>query len=283
MLNRATHPLSRLKSAPPVHDPTADNLPTPREVRVNPNKAIAFTTNGPLGRRILYINPKGRSWKWIVRSSMASSMSNSGASSPTMIDIDHAMFSGNTRSGAVITDLINGAFFRSTHCPQSPSNLHELPRFSRFYQAFSTPGRDLAIDIGSDGPLFGEELVDLEHELVDFEQCDVVSSSSTPITSLHSPHIQDYAVITKVKNTAPSAPRISRPAAADDTPMVEVSASPLSPVTPSPMNMQGLAITSDSTSPRKRRLSDRAMHEPDSVSSPLVKKNRISASSDISA
>lgn len=101
-------------------------------------KAVAYTVREPYGNVIHFKTPKGSKLHWIqVRARRESESSDNDPPSPTMVDLDNALLEGNTRTGAHISDAINGRLFQQYHCTQlqlpEPSDFAEssLPEFAR--------------------------------------------------------------------------------------------------------------------------------------------------------
>lgn len=86
---------------------------------VRSKKAIAHTARMLTGPVLVIKTPKGSDLKWISTRSRNESSPEEPAS-PTMVNLDRALLEGNTRTGAHISDAINGQLFRTYHCVQLP-------------------------------------------------------------------------------------------------------------------------------------------------------------------
>lgn len=107
-------------------------------IPIRQKKAIAFTVRGPFGSVVHFKTPKGSKLKWVqLKNRRESESSSDSPASPTMVNLDNALLEGNTRTGAHISDAINGRLFQQYHCSQlqlpEPMELEEttLAEFAR--------------------------------------------------------------------------------------------------------------------------------------------------------
>lgn len=109
-----------------------------KNLPIRQKKAIAYTVREPYGNVVHFKTPKNSKLRWIsIRTRRESSESDNSPASPTMVDLDNALMEGNTRTGAHISDAINGRLFQQYHCTQlqlpepldlGDSNLTEFAR-----------------------------------------------------------------------------------------------------------------------------------------------------------
>lgn len=136
-------------------------------------KAVAYTVRETYGNVIHFKTPKGSKLHWIqVRARRESESSDNSPASPTMVDLDNALLEGNTRTGAHISDAINGRLFQQYHCTKlqlpepldfEESNLTEFAR-NPLLRSFVD---SVANQFGDDLDYFvdGDDV----HDLIDFE------------------------------------------------------------------------------------------------------------------
>ena len=82
-------------------------------------KPIASTVRTPYGRVLHIQQPKGCTLEWVkIPKRHQSESSDDSPASPTMVNLNEALLEGNTRTGAHISDVINGRLFAQYHCTQ---------------------------------------------------------------------------------------------------------------------------------------------------------------------
>lgn len=109
-----------------------------KNLPIRQKKAVAYTVRESYGNVVHFKTPKNSKLRWIsIRTRRESSESDNSPASPTMVDLDNALMEGNTRTGAHISDAINGRLFQQYHCTQvqlpepvdfGDSNLTEFAR-----------------------------------------------------------------------------------------------------------------------------------------------------------
>ena len=109
---------------------TPASTPVVRGYRPDRNRAIAYSERTPYGRIVHIRFPKNASL--VMVDAANDSATTSGASSPTMINLNDALVDGNTNSGAHITDVINAHLFRSFHCNRRNSDPLDVADASEF-------------------------------------------------------------------------------------------------------------------------------------------------------
>jgi hypothetical protein len=140
-------------------------------------KPIASTVRTPYGRVLHIQQPKGCTLEWVqLPKRHQSESSDDSPASPTMVNLNEALLEGNTRTGAHISDTINGRLFAQYHCTQLqlPDPMDELE--DSFAEFARIPGlmNGLRTMYGYEGDLFEEEdeqmpLQETMHAFIDFE------------------------------------------------------------------------------------------------------------------
>jgi len=140
-------------------------------------KPIASTVRTAYGRVLHIQQPKGCTLEWVkLKKRHQSESSDDSPASPTMVNLNEALLEGNTRTGAHISDTINGRLFAQYHCTQLqlPDPMDELE--DSFAEFARIPGlmNGLRTMYGYSGDLFEEEdeqmpLQETMHAFIDFE------------------------------------------------------------------------------------------------------------------
>ncbi|KAB8339003.1 hypothetical protein FH972_021942 [Carpinus fangiana] len=141
-----------------------------RKFKINPRKAVAFSapdTTARGGRTIHFNAPKNRSLRWIsAHTSRSSSTSSSRAPVFNFED---------SRTGSIITDVINGRLFQQFNCnPQDNPSGHDRAEFARIANMSMRTYSRLAGGVFAD--LDEASIDDATHEqamsFVDFQEDD---------------------------------------------------------------------------------------------------------------
>lgn len=284
--NSDSKPKFRYLDDPTLPKPAPGTKTLPVMRKINPSKAPSFVfpvRRSGTGRGVRFVLPRNR--RDSISSLSSDSLtenenswdttSGSGRDSPTFIDWEDAITSGNMNSGASITDTIRGRIFARTHCRPREEEDAALEPLSSFYARLANvSGSSLfpsAVFDAFDDP--NSEAVVFD-DLIDVEECGEPSSHDQ--SPLSPPLLEAPSFIeTPLGNTSnPMFPQVSehglnesvtesalvRAQQHEDVVMTNNTDAPLPsrPQTP-PQQMECLAPPYSPLSPsKKRRLSEQS-------------------------